>query len=393
MRRQELFIRFALILVCAGFWLSGLNYLSFPLLGIAWIIDGGPRRLSQVIKLPLAQAIVLLCVLLLIGLSWSELPHDGRMKWLKYFILLIVIPFYSLLNNERLPWAAGGLVTGYLVVLILGVYQWLVPGGQGIPLLGMSYLSFSAMLGAGAIVAVAIACQCRSARLEMVLWGAGLALIFVQFYQNGRMFLLATLITLLFLAFLRYKIEIRKFTGIAITVLMITGIFAYSSPVFQERLVQVRSDIELLQQGNYSSSLGYRFAMWDVGLHAIAERPFTGYGTGAPERYFDTAILTYKNGLYKDLPAFQKTSHYHNEWIEIGMHAGIPGMLALLFLYRGWYLAFKRNGLNLLGAGLVCYVFLAGLTDTFMIFSRTPVLLLMITAIAMSWRKQESLRM
>jgi O-antigen ligase len=39
--------------------------------------------------------------------------------------------------------------------------------------------------------------------------------------------------------------------------------------------------------------------------------------------------------------------------------------------------------------GLVAYVFLAGLTDTFLIFSRTQILLLIITAIAMRWRKKE----
>lgn len=393
MRWQELFIRFALILVCAGFWRSDLGYFSFPFLGIAWVMDGGPHRLRQIVKLPLVQAILLLCTLLLIGLSWSELPDNGRMKWLKYFILLIFIPFYSLLNKERLPWAAGGLATGYLVVLALGVYQWFVLGGQGVPLLNMSYLSFSAMLGTGAIVAVATACLCQSVRLGIMLWSLGIALIFVQFHQSGRVLLLATLITLLILACLRYTIGIRKFIGVAITMLIVTGIFAYSSPVFQERLIQVKNDIELLQQGNYSSSLGYRLAMWDVGLHAIAERPLTGYGTGAPERYFDTVILTYKNGLYKDLPGFQKTSHYHNDWIEIGMHVGIPGMLVLLFLFWGWYQAFKRNGLSILGVGLICYIFLAGLTDSFIIFSRTPILLLMITAIAMSWRRQGSMKM
>jgi O-antigen ligase len=43
----------------------------------------------------------------------------------------------------------------------------------------------------------------------------------------------------------------------------------------------------------------------------------------------------------------------------------------------------------LLGAGLVSYVFLAGLTDAFLIFSRMPVLLLVITAIAMRWQQQK----
>ncbi|MBL8500214.1 MAG: O-antigen ligase family protein [Nitrosomonas sp.] len=387
--RQEIFIRFALVLVCAGFWRGEVNLLAFPLLIIASLMDGGLYRLHQVFKLPLVQAIVLLCTLLLAGLLWSELPDHGRMKWVKYFTLLILIPFYLLLNKERLPWATGGLVTGYLLVLGLGVYQWQVTGEQGIALLNMSYLSFSAMLGAGAIVAVGLACVSRSVPLAIVLWIAAIALIYVQFHQYGRVLLLAALMAIVLQTYLRYKLDMRKFFGIFAVVSIAAGVFAYSSPAFQERLLLVKSDIELLQQGNYSSSLGYRLAMWDVGLHGIAERPWTGYGTGAPERYFDTTIQTYKNGLYKDLPAFQKTSHYHNDWIEIGMHVGVAGLLAVLFLYWAWYQTFRRIGLGLLGAGLVSYIFLAGLTDAFLIFSRMPVLLLAITAIAMRWHQQK----
>lgn len=351
-------------------------------------MDGGLHRLNRIVKEPFVQAILLLSMLLLLGLFWGELPEDGRMKWLKYFILLIFIPLYSLLNRERLPWAIGGLLTGYFSVLALGIYCWIGRGDQGISLLGMSYLSFSAMLGIGAVVAMGLACLSQSRKLQIVLWIAAFALLFVQFHQNGRVFLIATLITALLLASLRYRLEAKKIIIILLSMFIIIAIFAYSSPAFQNRWAQIKSDIELLRQGNYSSSLGYRLAIWDVGLHGIVEHPLSGHGTGAPERYFESAILTYKNGIYKDLPQFQETSHYHNDWIEIGMHIGIPGMLALLFLFRGWYQAFKRNQLGILGVGLVSYIFLSGLTETFIIFSRTQILLLVITAIAISWQKR-----
>ena len=303
-------------------------------------MDGGLHRLNQTVKEPLVQAILLLVTLLLLGLLWGEPPEDGRMKWLKYFILLLFIPLYSLLNKERLPWAIGALLTGYFSVLAIGVYYWLVRGDQGIPLLRMSYLSFSAMLGIGAVVVIGFACLSQSRKLEILLWIVALALLFVQFHQNGRVLLVAMLITALLLASLRYKLEFRKFMGILLSMFIIIAIFAYSSPVFQDRWAQIKSDIELLQQGNYSSSLGYRLAMWDVGLHGIAERPLSGHGTGTPKSYFENTILTYKNGIYKNLPEFQETSHYHNDWIEIGMHIGIPGMLALLFFFWSWYQTF-----------------------------------------------------
>lgn len=387
--RREWFIRFALVFFCAGFWRGELMFISFPLLTVAWFMDGGIYRLREVITIPLTQAILLLCALLTLGVLWGEWPQDGRMKWVKYFSLLVFIPFYALIDKARLPWALGGLIVSYLCVLVVGVYQWLTIDAQGIPLLGMSYLSFSAMLGIGAIVTSGIACMNPSIRLQILFVIATLVLLFIQFHQNGRIFLLVTLISILLIAFLRYQIEMRKFLTILISVLMVAVVFAYSSPVFQARLIQIKSDIELLQQGNYSSSLGYRLAMWDVGLHGIAERPLSGFGTGMPEKYFEKTIATYKDGLYKDLPEFQETAHYHNDWIEIGMHIGVPGMLILGFLLWSWYQAFQRNNLNLLGLGLISFIFLSGLTDTFIIFSRTPILLLIITAIAINWYKRE----
>lgn len=381
--KREWFIRLALITVCAGFWYSPLNMVSFPLLVVASIIDGGLQRLGQALKLPLVQALVVLCALLLIGLSWSEAPLDGRMKWLKYFVLLIFIPFYLLLNRQRLPWALASLIAGYLGVLALGVYQWQTMDAQGVPLLNMTYLSFSAMLGVGVIVATSLACASRTIPGQLVGAVTALMLLFVQFHQSGRILLLATLISVLLLIVLRYRHAIKHMLVIGLGIVTMAAFFAYSSPVLQERLGQFRNDIATLQQGNFSSSLGYRLAMWDVGAHAIAERPWTGYGTGMPARYFEQAIETYKDGIYKDLPAFQPTSHFHNDWIEIGMHVGVPGMAALLFLYWGWYRAFQSANRGLLGAGLTGFAWFAGMTDTFLIFSRTPVLILLITAIVL----------
>jgi O-antigen ligase len=167
------------------------------------------------------------------------------------------------------------------------------------------------------------------------------------------------------------------------------SLFSIVSPVFEERIAQVKQDIEQLQQGNYSTSLGYRLALWDVGLGGIAKRPLFGHGTGMPDSYFENEVVTYKGGIYKDLPNFHKTTHYHNDWIEIGMHIGAVGILALMFFMWGWYQTFKVHHHPILGIALVSYIFLAGLTDTFIIYSRISTLLLVITAITVCWDKNK----
>ena len=115
---------------------------------------------------------------------------------------------------------------------------------------------------------------------------------------------------------------------------------------------------------------------------ALQNVPYSGM-----ERYFEKTIQRYKEGRYKDLPRFQETAHYHNDWIEIGMHLGLLGMSALVFLFWSWYRTFEKNCFAILGVGLMSYILVAGLADTFLIFSRTSLFLLMMTAIAMRWRE------
>ena len=385
---HEILIRFALVFFCLVLWRHGLNQIAIPALTLAWIMDGGLKKFGQVIKEPLVLAILVLCVALLLGLFGSDYPDGERMKWKKYVILLTFIPFFSLLNKARLPWVIGALLVGYFSVVLIGIYQWVILDQQGVPIFGMSYLSFSAMLGVGVILAFYLALTVQAKTLKTLFLILALALFFAQFHQNARGLILATLCTLTFLVFLLYRVEVKRVVVVLASLTIVISIFAFNSTVLQERFIQVKHDIELLQQGNYNSSVGYRIAIWDVGIDGIAKKPWLGHGTGMPVSYFENTILTYKGGLYKELPAFQRTTHYHNDWIEIGMHLGLLGILALSFLFWSWYRSFKAHQLPILGATLVCYIFLAGLTDSFILYNRIPILLLIITAITIFWQRE-----
>ncbi len=386
--QREIFIRFSLTLFCLLFWFKGFIYYTFPILIAAWLLDTDRQKLKQLIREPLIQAILFLCFSLAIGLFWSNFSGDIRLKWIKYFALLIYIPFFSLLNKTRLPLAFISLITGYAGVVSLGIYQWLAENTQGIPLLNISYLGFSAMLGIGVIILVCLAGNVRTAVTQLLFWSMALLLLFVQFNQNGRGLLIATLIAVICVIFLQYKIEIKKYLLLMVMTILVSAAFAVSSDSFENRFALLIQDISKSRQGNYRTSVGYRLAMWDVGLNGISKRPFLGYGTGTPADYFEKTIPTYKNGIYKDLPEFQNTSHYHNDWIELGMHLGLLGICAFVFLLRNWYRTFNEHQLPILGAGLVMFIFCAGLTDTLMLYNRIPILLLIFTAMIVSWRKQ-----
>jgi O-antigen ligase len=72
----------------------------------------------------------------------------------------------------------------------------------------------------------------------------------------------------------------------------------------------------------------------------------------------------------------------------MGVHLGLLGISAFLFLLWGWFQSLRVRGLAVLGATLVCFIFMAGLTDVILIYGQIPLLLLAITAIWIIWQKE-----
>src|SRR5690242_9537989 len=102
---QDSLAKFALLFFGIATWAKWLTLSASILLALVWLLDNGHRRLSQAIKEPLVLGILILCALLALGILWGDYPESGRLKWIRYFAFLVFIPFLSLLNKERLPWA------------------------------------------------------------------------------------------------------------------------------------------------------------------------------------------------------------------------------------------------------------------------------------------------
>ena len=223
-------------------------------------------------------------------------------------------------------------------------------------------------------------------KIRLFLASFSLFLLFIQFSQDARGILIATIVSSILLIFLLFKQELRKLLAPMVVLVFVCGIFSYNSANFQGRIVLAQDNIELFKAGDYNTSLGLRLAWWDVGLHGIAERPMFGHGTGMALHYFDKSVETYKGGLYKDLP---KLFHYHNDWIEIGMHIGALGLIAYAYLLWGWFRSLRAHQLGIPGATLICFIFLCGITDLFVFFRQIIYLLLAVTAIGICWQRTQ----
>jgi O-antigen ligase len=379
--------KFALFIFGIVLWHKAAGIAAGSLLILVWILCGDLRQIKSVIKEPLAVAILSLCGVLLLGILWSDWPNSGRFRWDKYFGLMIFIPYLSLLNKDRLFWAGWGLVIGYLGVLLIGLYYQFYLEVSGIPPLKMAYLHFSLMIGIGVIIASYLAVTGCNKRVQLALFLLASILLCLQFNLDGRGPLYATLLTLVFMVILLYRRQIKKMISIMVLIASLIGIFAYHSSVFQERITQAQTDIELSERGENQTSVGQRRAFLEVGLYAITQRPWFGYGTGMAKKAFDENAEAYKGGRYKDVANFHNL-HYHNDLIEMGVYLGVLGIAAYILLLWGWFKTLRVRQMTILGATLVFFVFMAGLTDVFFFYGQIPSLLLVITAIAIVWQRE-----
>ena len=87
---------FALLFFGIVLWYKVSIYFGYGLLVLAWALDGGLHKPRQIIKEPLVLAILFFCAVLILGILWSDYPNSGRIRWNKYVVLTVFIPYLLL---------------------------------------------------------------------------------------------------------------------------------------------------------------------------------------------------------------------------------------------------------------------------------------------------------
>ena len=379
--------KFVLFIFGIVLWHKAAGIAAGSLLILVWILCGGLRQIKSVIKEPLAVAILSFCGVLLLGILWSDWPNSGRFRWDKYLALMIFIPYLSLLNKDRLFWAVGGVVIGYLGMLFMVLYYQFFLGALRIPPLKLTSLHSSLGIGVGVLLAIYWAAISENRRVVILMSVVAPFLLFAQFNLIARGPLLATCTTVILLLFLLYRHQLKKLLGILAVMTVMMGAFAYHSTTFQSRFSQIEIELVQSEQGENLTSVGMRRSFYVIGLNAISQRPWFGYGTGMAQKAFAENAEVYQVGRFKDVSSTHNL-HYHNDLIEMGVYLGLLGISAYLLLLWGWFQSLRVRGLTVLGATLVCFIFMAGLTDVILIYGQIPSLLLVITAIGIVWQKE-----
>lgn len=209
-------------------------------------------------------------------------------------------------------------------------YHWLgvrAEGGAGNPIVFATVTCLAAMTClAGALSGI----EKRWKLLVLAAIAGAMAIV----YSGSRMIWVAVPIAGIILL----AINRRRFTGanvarfVAIGVVVALVIAAIGSRVVLDRTDFLVSDWDALNaNGDHSTALGLRVAMWEIGFAAVREMPIFGHGITASR-----ALM--KQGFQEQFGLSAGFSHFHNGFLTAMVEAGLLGALALasIFIVAAW---------------------------------------------------------
>jgi O-antigen ligase len=296
------------------------------------------------IKQPLSIAFLLIFVVSLVGVLFTDNYSDGFQTANK-FLSLIAIYFMvsvlidSLRDRSIKYWSAEALVIVFLIGLmalnVIAVMTYLGIVGHKkfvLPLspLHVHHIWFSNINALGLYGAAAFLLYSRelSKRMKVFFYSSMALAVICVLLSTSRTAWFGILLTSMIMVFLVSKD--RKVFFISVGAVAAICIAAYLFiPVVHERIHLIGSDISSYSAGQGSTtSLGARFLMWKAAFLMFLSNPLIGVGTGD----YVPAMEAYVNS--GRFPHFLlELNQPHNIYLFALATNGLPGLLALLYIF------------------------------------------------------------
>ena len=289
------------------------------------------RHWRAILAHPIVPPALALFVWLALSLTYTQVPLDEGLRLLKKYRELLLIPLLLPLFVDPRVRRLGlyAFLAAMLVTLAASyadaLWQILDSGGiESDPEVFKKRIAQSTLLVfAGYWVAQRLLRD--SARGGV--WASLLGLVTVNLFvmvggRTGQVLFLALAVLLLFQRF-RWK---GLAIGVVGSVVLLASVYL-TSAVFRDRVDESLNGLEDYQAADFTTSTALRMSYYPNSLALIAERPLLGHGLGSfTEVYAGQVAGT----------AFPPTSNPHNEFLLLGVQAGLigSGLFAALLLLQ-----------------------------------------------------------
>lgn len=291
-------------------------------------------------------------LLALVGMLWSDGDWPDRLHAIKPVAKLVLIPplLYHFRRSERGFWVCLAFLGSYA---LLAVYSWIVlidpawkitaTASAGVPV--KNYIDQSQEF---TLCAFALALPALTFRRGGSLIMTAACLSLVLLFATNMVFVAAARTALLCIAVLLGLFAWKHLSRRA-TLLLLAGTIAASllawttSPYLRQRITDVAVEYRHGREDISRASTAQRLTYWRKALHAFAEAPLVGHGTGSIKRQFERAAT---NGSSLDA---EVVSNPHNQTLNVAMQWGVLG---IVLLYAMWIAHLRL----FLGEGLAAWI-------------------------------------
>jgi len=345
--------------------------------GLAWLL--------------LAITLIALGIFLLHGDKLNTIDQSTR------YVMAIPIMWLCMRRPPRLSWLWAGVAAG--AIASVGVTLWQrhwegISRATGFVTSAIPYGDIGLMM---AILCAAALFWCtdgtrKRTRLWFCVLGLGVAsglFSCVASETRGAWIAVPPVAVIFCVAFGRRRDLWRLLgAGVAIVAVVAAVFVAIPDTGLKARTFEAVREVQMyLQKRDSGTSVGARLEMWRMAIENIPKKPLLGWNYEEYEAEVRREAI--KN---KADPFVMTLANTHNNYLEVWLHQGLFGLLALLGLYayalRGFCRRLRHPGrtvrvLAVCGASVMISFFLFGLTQV--ILGRNNGVLFFLVSLAVFW--------
>jgi O-antigen ligase len=346
-------------------WSTSATSILVPLWAIAVVLTFDRAALRQMLATPAATIPVVLALLAVVGVLWSETVWPERLAGVSPFLKLLVIPllFVQFSRSERSEMVLAAFLASAAVLLAFSWSLVLFPQipwpvqVAGVPVKDYIIQSAEFVLCCFVLLDRAITAWNQSRAKSLLL--AGVALLFlgdIVFVALSRtsIVVIVVLFGLLGLRhFERRAFAIFVAAGVALAALTWTA-----SPYLRSRVMHVAEELDNSHAVLNETSAGVRVGFWKMSVTAIRDAPLFGHGTGSIKDVFARAAAA-------DPTAPAGATNPHNQILATAIQLGLLGVVLVLAMWAAHVRLFLFPGpMAWIGLSVVAQNFVSSLFNS-----------------------------
>jgi len=298
------------------------------------LFEGGWKQKILAIKKEfLIKALFLLIAVLSLSLLWtqSENLHIGIRYITRFWYLLPLLVIYLFLEKKMIPYLFSAFLLGMFIseVASYGIFFELIhiPKKSPInPAPFMHHTIYSVFL----VTAIGILLNklLNNSKIAYRVFGGIFFLTMTAnlFINAGRTGQILFFLVVSYVVLDNFKLTFRSIISVILLICVVPLLAFYYSPNFKNRMIEGYND--LTQLTNYNTSLGARAGLYLISKEIIQGAPLLGVGAGD---YLEEKQVI----VEQKLPTWdylRRLHHFHNQYIEFFIIAGILGFSAYLLI-------------------------------------------------------------